>query len=278
MSSWKETFWSALRTAGMTFVPEQFSVVPFPQKIPQSILAELATFIGTFDRVTGRRAWQEKVTARCPQIARLTRQEVCFFSAWDFHLPPERPGDWQLIEFNDNGSGLLLAGLINAIFYELAPESERTALKSPLTFPALNEWVANIVETEARRFFGTFPPGIFLILDDAESLHSGKFRSELKLMCDCWRQRGWQVVMSAPEATENDRERLFVNGEEVSVVVKPRLCLRDRDVYLWTDLRVWAYRGEIFCLSGRASCHPERLDLTLPGGWLPTLIKVEEKG
>ena len=58
MVSWKETFWSALRTAGMPEVPEQFSVVPFPQKIPQSIVADISTFIGTFDRVTGRWAWQ----------------------------------------------------------------------------------------------------------------------------------------------------------------------------------------------------------------------------
>ena len=39
---------------------------------------------------------------------------------------------------------------------------------------------------------------------------------------------------------------------------------------LWTDLRVWAYRGEIVLLSGRASTHPDRLDLAPPGGWLPT--------
>ena len=409
MLSWEETFWSALRTAGMPEVPEQFSVVPFPQKIPQSIVAELATFIGTFDRVTSRRTWQEKVTTQCPKIARLTRPEVCFFSAWDFHLPPEHPGNWQLIEFNDNGSGLLLAGLINAIFYELAPESERTALKAPWTFPVLSEWVANIVEKEARRFFGTFPPGSFLILDDASSLHSGKFRSELKLMCHWWQQREWPVAMAAPEEMESDGGRLFVRGQEVSVVVnrstdffwhseafaaikkayearsiyvapnpftyatrsdkrlleflsrphwdeslgiepqerrilnahvpetyllrednleaiaaqketfffkplygfasrgvlpssqvgrsrlrrllkqgkpyvaqkkvaKSLLYLPEKDTPLWADLRVWAYRGEIFWLSGRASCHPERLDLTLPGGWLPTLIEVEEPG
>ena len=111
-------------------------------------------------------SWQEKVTSWGPQIARGTRQEVCFFSAWDFHLPPEDPGNWQLIEFNDNGSGLLLAGLINAVFYEVAPESERTTLKPPWSFPVLSEWVTNILETEARRFFGTFAPGSFLILDD----------------------------------------------------------------------------------------------------------------
>ncbi|MGB5632970.1 MAG: hypothetical protein WBM86_09370 [Waterburya sp.] len=409
MLSWQERFWSALRTAGMPEVPEQFSVVPFPQTIPQSILAELATFIDTFNRVSGRRAWQERVTSLGPKIVRVTRPEVCFFSAWDFHLPPEEPGEWQLIEFNDNGSGLLFAGLINAIFYEVAPELERTALKPPWSFPILSEWIANIVETEARRFFGTFPPGSFLILDDAESLQSGKFRSELKLMCDWWQQRGWPVAMAAPEETKWYGGRLLVKGQEVSVVVnrstdffwqseafaaikkayetgriyvapnpftyatrsdkrlleflslphwdeelgiepqerrilnahvpetyllrednleaigmqkeafffkplygfasrgvlpssqvgvsrlrrllkqgkpyvaqkkvpKSLLRLPDRDAPLWVDLRVWAYRGEIFGLSGRASCHPERLDLTLPGGWLPTLIEVEEPG
>ncbi len=409
MLSWQERFWSALRTAGMPEVPEQFSVVPFPQKIPQSILAELATFIDTFDRVTRRQAWQEKVTLQVPQIARLTRPEVCFFSAWDFHLPPEAPGDWQLIEFNDNGSGLLLAGLINAIFYEVAPESELTALEPPWSFSVLSEWVTNILETEVRRFFGTFPPGSVLILDDVESLQSGKFRSELKLMCDWWQQRGWPVAMAAPEETEGDGGRLFIKRQEVSVVVnrstdffwqsaafatikkayeagsiyvapnpftyatrsdkrlleflsrphwdeslgiepqerrilnahvpetyllrednleaiaaqketfffkplygfasrgvlpssqvgrsrlrrllkqgkpyvaqkkvaKSLLYLPEKDTPLWADLRVWAYRGEIFWLSGRASCHPERLDLTLPGGWLPTLIEVEEPG
>lgn len=39
---------------------------------------------------------------------------------------------------------------------------------------------------------------------------------------------------------------------------------------LWVDLRIWAYRGERFLLSGRASRRAERLDLTPPGGWLPT--------
>jgi len=37
-----------------------------------------------------------------------------------------------------------------------------------------------------------------------------------------------------------------------------------------TDLRVWAYRGEIFELSGRASQRQDRLELTAGSGWLPT--------
>jgi hypothetical protein len=50
----------------------------------------------------------------------------------------------------------------------------------------------------------------------------------------------------------------------------PKPCMEVDGVCLWTDLRVWAYRGEIFLLSGRASQRPDRLDLTPPGGWLPT--------
>ncbi len=43
---------------------------------------------------------------------------------------------------------------------------------------------------------------------------------------------------------------------------------------LWTDLRVWAYRGEIFLISGRGSRRPDRLALAPPGGWLPTFASL----
>ena len=42
---------------------------------------------------------------------------------------------------------------------------------------------------------------------------------------------------------------------------------------LWTDLRVWAYRGQHFMLSGRASREPDFIDLSSPGGWLPTYAR-----
>jgi len=50
----------------------------------------------------------------------------------------------------------------------------------------------------------------------------------------------------------------------------PKPSMETDGAPLWTDLRVWAYRGEIFHLSGRASRRPDRLDLTPAGGWLPT--------
>ena len=39
---------------------------------------------------------------------------------------------------------------------------------------------------------------------------------------------------------------------------------------LWTDLRVWSYRGKRYLISGRASKQRDLIDLDPPGGWLPT--------
>ena len=55
-------------------------------------------------------------------------------------------------------------------------------------------------------------------------------------------------------------------------IAKP--CMEVDGTCLWTDLRVWAYRGEIFLISGRASRRPDRLELAPPGGRLPTYVSL----
>jgi hypothetical protein len=71
--------------------------------------------------------------------------------------------------------------------------------------------------------------------------------------------------------------RLLKKGESyVAQQRAPKLRLEtEAGVGLWTDLRVWAYRGRRFLLSGRASRDPDRLDLSPPGGWLPTFAGAE---
>jgi hypothetical protein len=56
-------------------------------------------------------------------------------------------------------------------------------------------------------------------------------------------------------------------------VPKPTLAVENKEgtLTLWTDLRVWAYRGERYLISGRASKQRDLLHLAPPGGWLPTL-------
>ena len=393
---------AALQAAGMPDVPERFSVALVDQQIPRRILAGIDEFIRVFDRVTMRAAWQHAATASAPEICRQARSEVCFFSAWDFHLPSDRPENWQLIECNDNGSGFLFAALINRLFYEAVGATGGRSVVPPPPFAAVAERVAAMIAHEAEQFFGARPEGFLLILDEEESMRTGHFRDELTLLRDLCRRHGWAAELGSPGELEWDGRRLLwraaptcfvvnrstdflwtadvfaplraaytsggvyvapnpftyatrsdkrllawlstplrdaelgITAEErallsahvpetqlvcaetvddlaarkAALVFKPshgfasrgllasaqvgharlhRLLKRGEEyiaqqrvskfrldsgaphhVALWADLRVWAYCGERYLLSGRASRTPDALDLSPPGGWLPT--------
>jgi hypothetical protein len=396
-----DSFYIMLQAAGMPHVPDEFSVVPQHQVVPASILAEIGDFIRAFDRVTGRVAWQTAALRGAPAIAQLRRPEVCFFSAWDFHLPPE--GGCQLIEFNDNGSGFMFAAIINALYYDAAGLGRESQIAAPTRLPAFEQHIADSLQQEAKAFFGEDAANLFFVLDDADSLQQGKFRRELELLVEMLRRRGWRADLGCPAelrwdghralyrneavgfiinrstdffwlgdsfsalrsayragsvyvapnpftyATRSDKRllewlslpdwdnglgidpaerrilsahvpethlicsenldalakqkedfafkplhgfagrgllasaavgrarlrRLLAHGDEYIAqrwVAKPRLLIDGASA--WTDLRVWAYRGEIFHLSGRASRRPDRLDLARPGGWLPTYAAI----
>jgi hypothetical protein len=383
----------------MPTVPGEFSVVPRYQVISSTVLAEISDFILAFDRVTGRESWRTTALRHAPAITRLRRQEVCFFSAWDFHLPPG--GGWQLIEFNDNGSGFMFAAIINALYYEAAGLGQERGIVAPARLPAFNRQIGDLVEDEVRAFFGDRPAGLFLVLDDAVSLQQGRFRTELQLLRDLLRRRGWQAELSCPAEVRWDGRQLLLREQAVTFVINrstdffwqaddfsalrtayhegrvyvapnpftyatrsdkrllewlslpnwdeelgiepderrmlsehvpethvirtenvealaqrkqelvfkplhgfagrgllhssavgrrrlrgfatqsegyvaqkwvPKPSMEIDGAILWTDLRVWAYRGKVFHLSGRASRRPDRLDLTPAGGWLPTYV------
>jgi len=256
-----------------------------------------------------------------------------------------------------------------------------------------------LVEQEDRAFFGECPVGLFLVLDNAESLQQGKFRKELELLCDLLHRRGWRAELGCPADVRWDGRELLLKEQAVSFIINrstdffwqsedfwalrrayhsgrvyvapnpftyatrsdkrllewlslphwdkelgiepgerqilsghvpethlirtenaeplaqrkqefvfkplhgfagrglldsatvgrarvrrlakhnegyiaqkwvPKPSIKTDGTPLWTDLRVWAYRGKIFHLSGRASRRPDRLDLTPDGGWLPT--------
>lgn len=385
-------------------LPPDFSVVPRHQVIPGGTVEEIARFIRVFDQVTTREAWQVAALREAPAIAQSRRRETCFFSAWDFHLPPE--GGCKLIEFNDNGSGFLFAAIINARHYEAATLVDDKTIVPPAEFAAFMHHIGNLVEHEARGFFQEFPSSLFLILEDAEPLRNGRFRQELELLRDLFRGNGWQAEVGSPGETGWDGGQLLFAGKPVAFIVnrstdffwqsaefaavrsayqagcvyvapnpftyatrsdkrllewlslpqsdqelgilpeerhvlsahvpethvvsadnlsmlaqrkrefvfKPlhgfagrglldnsmigearlRRLVRHADGYvaqrwvakpemqvegqsMWTDLRVWAYRGEIFNISGRASRRLDRLDLAPPGGWLPTYVRHESK-
>jgi hypothetical protein len=397
----KEELFAALTASGMPEIPQDFSVVPLAQLIPLATLVEIDDFIRLFDRVTNRNTWQRVVTVAAPEIAQNPRSEVCFFTAWDFHLSPEQ--GWQLIECNDNGSGFLFAALINRLFYELSDLGQNLSIEEPPSMGAFSERLASFIERETKEFFGVLPDGLFLVLETSDTLRSGKFYRELILLRDLLRHRGRRSEIGTPDGLRWDGNYLLLNRQPVVFVVnrstdffweaeafsplrtaylagkvyvapnpftyatrsdkrlleflslpnwdqklgilpeeramlsahvpatyllreenldeiaankadfffkpvhgfashgvltssqvgkgrlrqllrkgsayvaqktvpKPTLVSQGKDgkVALWTDLRVWAYRGERYLISGRASKQRDLIDLAPPGGWLPT--------
>jgi hypothetical protein len=397
----KQEFFAALTASGIPEIPGDFSVAPVAQLIPLKTLLEIDNFIRLFDRVTTRTTWQRVVTGSAPEIARFPRSEVCFFTAWDFHLSSEQ--GWQLIECNDNGSGFLFAALINRRFYELSDLPQDRSVEEPASMDAFTEHLATMIDRETTEFFGSLPDGLYFVLDTSDTLRSGKFYREFILLRDLLRRRGRRAEIGVPEdlrwngkyllldrqpvvfvinrstdffwvaeefsalraaylegkvyvapnpftyATRSDKalleflslrtwdEKLGILPEERGVlsahvpathllreenldeiaakkaafffkpvhgfgsrgvltssqvgrgrlrqllrkgiayvaqktVPKPVLAFEGRDgqISLWTDLRVWAYRGECYLISGRASKQRDLLDLAPPGGWLAT--------
>lgn len=228
-----QKFRAALTAAG---IPDDFSVVSAHQEVPRAIIEQIDRFIDVFERVTTRALWQRAMMAGAPEPARRARPEVCFFSAWDFHLPPDRPEDWRLIEFNDNGSGFLFAAVINRLYYELAAALKK-ALVAPPSIPAFGERLLAMIEHEVRAFFDTWPQGLFLILDDAEALAHGRFRSEHELLAQLFRQRGWEAAIAAPTDLQWDGRTLEHQGRAVSFIVN-----RSTD-FLWEGDALAAVRA-----------------------------------
>ncbi len=212
-----ENFYAELQAAGMPEVPAEFSVVPRHQVIPGAMLDEISDFIRVFDRVTASGAWQAAALREAPPIVQLRRPEICFFSAWDFHLPPGNR--WHLIEFNDNGSGFIFAAIINALYYETAGLEREKQIAPPVHLPVFKQRIRDFVTREATAFFGECPGRVCLILDDPESLQHGKFRRELELLCDLLREGGWRAQAGCRSETSWDGRRLLFKGQAVTFIV-----------------------------------------------------------
>ncbi len=85
-------------------------------------------------------------------------------------------------------------------------------------------------------------------------------------------------VLPSNQVGRSRLKRLLRKGQSYVAqqrVAKP--CMDTAEGRVWNDLRVWAYKGRCFMLSGRASGDPERMQLQPPGGWLPTFVARDDK-
>ena len=189
--------------------------MPAAQTICRDTIEDIEAFIRVFDSVTTRASWVDRMLRQLPPVGQ-KRREVCLFSAWDFHIPPCSPKCWQLIEFNDNGSGFMFAARINRCFYELAGLEADRSIAATLQLPEFGHRLLKMVEQEARGFHDDIPDDLFLILDDTEFLEAGKFRREHLLLRELLRQWG---TIGAPEDLKWTGEELLYRGTPVSFII-----------------------------------------------------------
>ena len=145
------------------------------------------------------------------------RPEVCFFSAWDFHLPPEGP--WQVIEFNDNGSGLMYSDSSTNPSTTCWSRPGRRHLKRrqrpPNSDGASSRWFAG----KQKRFSAPCPRVCFSSSTKPEALERGKFGAEMEMLRELFREEGWPSEVGSTADLRWDGERLWHDGEPVSFIV-----------------------------------------------------------
>lgn len=94
----------------LVFPPNSFS--PSRVFVAQTHIDAMARLVRVIEGVVARPAWQERVLAYAPDIARHVPRAAGVFLGYDFHLDPGGP---RLIEINTNaGGGLLNARLLDA--------------------------------------------------------------------------------------------------------------------------------------------------------------------
>ena len=234
-------FRTSLQCAGLPPIPEVFSVVPAAQTIHREIIEEIEAFIRVFDSVTTRASWVDRTLRELPPAGQ-KRREVCFFSAWDFHIPPDSPKRWQLIEFNDNGSGFMFAARINRCFYELAGLEGDRFIEAIPPLPEFGHRLRKMVEQEAQGFHDDIPDGLFLVLDDSRVPTNREVSARASPAQGAVPAMGPDLEIGAPEDLTWTGEELSYCGTPVSFIVN-----RSTD-FLWeretfAPLRL-AHRGD----------------------------------
>ena len=145
--------------------------------------------------------------------------------------------------------------------------------KRLLEFLSLPHWDREIgITPEERAVLSAHVPETYLL--NAENLDEIAARKDTFFFKPAQGFASHGVLASSQVGKGRLRQLLRKKLSYVAQKTAPKPVLvsagKDSEAPLWTDLRVWAYRGERYLISGRASQQRDLIDLNPPGGWLPT--------
>lgn len=180
--------------------------------VAQTHLDFMAELVRAVGRVASLPAWQERVLAHAPEIARHEPKAAGVFFGYDFHLDPDGP---RLIEINTNAGGALLNAILVGAQVACCPREEaafpdRNRVERDFVAMFRNEWRLARGEAHER------PLACVAIVDEAPDAQF--LAPEFELFRQLFEADGIAARIVAPEDLAFDGRHLMHDGQVVDLV------------------------------------------------------------
>ena len=179
--------------------PQLFSAAAIA--VDAATLEAMAEVIAAIEAVVALPAWQSRVLAWAPEIARRPVAARGVFLGYDFHLTEEGP---KLIEINTNAGG----GLINAYLLAAHGKADKGA--------RVKDAFVDMFREEWRLERGEAPLQRIAIVD--ENPDEQFLAPEFALFKELFEQHGIAAVIADPRDLVRDGDRLLCGGEPVDLI------------------------------------------------------------
>lgn len=205
--------------------PQLFSAAAIA--VDAATLEAMAEVIAAIEAVVALPAWQSRVLAWAPEIARRPVAARGVFLGYDFHLTEEGP---KLIEINTNAGG----GLINTYLLAAHGQADKAA--------RVKDAFVDMFREEWRLERGEAPLQRIAIVD--ENPDEQFLAPEFALFKELFEQHGIAAVIADPRDLVRDGDRLMCGGEPVDLIYN-RLTDFALDATVNTGLRAAFETGDV---------------------------------
>ena len=179
--------------------PQLFSAAAIA--VDAATLEAMAEVIAAIEAVVALPAWQSRVLAWAPEIARRPVAARGVFLGYDFHLTEEGP---KLIEINTNAGG----GLINTYLLAAHGQADKAA--------RVKDAFVNMFREEWRLERGEAPLQRIAIVN--ENPDEQFLAPEFALFKELFEQHGIAAVIADPRDLVRAGDRLLCGGEPVNLI------------------------------------------------------------
>ena len=179
--------------------PQLFSAAAIA--VDAATLEAMAEVIAAIEAVVALPAWQSRVLAWAPEIARRPVAARGVFLGYDFHLTEEGP---KLIEINTNAGG----GLINTYLLAAHGQADKAA--------RVKDAFVDMFREEWRLERGEAPLQRIAIVD--ENPDEQFLAPEFALFKELFEQHGIAAVIADPRDLVRAGDRLLCGGEPVNLI------------------------------------------------------------